>query len=73
MAKRARREATVPDESWLDVSIHGFWKWGNTALFDRGYIPNIFAFKNPYPLNPEKSGLFYFLLIRMKRPKSPKL
>ena len=39
----------------------------------RGYIPNNFAFKNPYPLNPQKSDLFYFLLIRTKRPKSPKL
>ena len=39
----------------------------------RGYIPKVFAFKNPYPLNPEKSDLFYFLLIRTKRPKSPKL
>ena len=39
---------------------------------DRGYIPKVFAFKNPYPLNPEKSDLFYFLRIRMKQPKSPK-
>ena len=39
----------------------------------RGYIPKVFYFKNPYPLNPEKSDLFYFLLIRTKRPKSPKL
>ena len=37
----------------------------------RGYIPNIFAFENPYPLNPEESDLFYFLLICTKRPKSP--
>ena len=22
------------DESRGDVSIHGFWKWGTTALFD---------------------------------------
>ena len=27
-------QATVPDESWADVSVHGFWKWGTTALFD---------------------------------------
>ena len=40
--------------------------------FNRGYIPKVFAFKNPYPLNPEKSDLFYFLLIRTKQPKSPK-
>ena len=40
---------------------------------DRGYIPKVFAFKNPYPLNPEKSDLFYFLLICTKRPKLPKL
>ena len=39
----------------------------------RGYIPKVFAFKNLHPLNPEKSDLFYFLLIRTKRPKSPKL
>ena len=37
------------------------------------YIPKVFAFKNPYPLNPEKSDLFYFLLIRTKLPKFPKL
>ena len=41
-------------------------------FFSRGYIPKVFAFKNPYPLNPEKSDLFYSLLIRMKQPKSPK-
>ena len=40
---------------------------------DRGYISKVFAFENPYPLNPEKSDLFYFLLIRTKQPKSPKL
>ena len=40
---------------------------------DRGYIPKVFAFKNPYPLNPEKSDVFYFLLIRMKQPKSQKI
>ena len=27
-------QATVPDESRADVSAHGFWKWGTTALFD---------------------------------------
>ena len=25
---------TLPDESRADVSVHGFWKWGNFALFD---------------------------------------
>ena len=34
----------------------------------RGYIPKVFAFKNPYPLNPKKPDLFYFLLIRTKQP-----
>ena len=24
----------MTDESWADVSIHGFWKWGTTALFE---------------------------------------
>ena len=38
----------------------------------RGYIPKAFAFENPYPLNPKESDLFYFLLIRTKRPKSTK-
>ena len=27
-------QAKFPDESWADVSIHGLWKWGTTALFD---------------------------------------
>ena len=27
-------QATVPDESRADVSVHGFWKWVTTALFD---------------------------------------
>ena len=44
-----------------------------TNTYTRGYIPKVFAFKNPYPLNPKKSDLFYFLLIRTKWPKSPKL
>ena len=42
------------------------------APWTRGYIPKVFAFKNPHPLNPEESDLFYFLLICTKRPKSPK-
>ena len=24
----------MPDESQADVSSHGFWKWGTSALFD---------------------------------------
>ena len=28
------RQATVPDESWADLSVYGFWKWGTTALFE---------------------------------------
>ena len=24
----------MPDDSRSDVSVHGFWKWGNSALFD---------------------------------------
>ena len=24
----------VPDESRVDVSVHGFWKWGTSTLFD---------------------------------------
>ena len=39
----------------------------------RGYIPKVFSFKTLYPLNPKKSDLFYFLLIRTKQPKLPKL
>ena len=27
-------QATVPDESRADVSVHGLWKWGTTAFFD---------------------------------------
>ena len=27
-------QENVPDESWADVSVHGFWKWGTTAIFD---------------------------------------
>ena len=30
----ATGQATVPDESRADVSVHGFWKWGTSALFD---------------------------------------
>ena len=25
---------TVPDGSRSDVSVHGLWKWGTSALFD---------------------------------------
>ena len=24
----------MPDESRLDVSVHSFWEWGTSALFD---------------------------------------
>ena len=27
-------QTTVPDESWVDLSVHGFLKWGTYALFD---------------------------------------
>ena len=27
-------KATAPDESRVDVSVHGFWKWGTSSLFD---------------------------------------
>ena len=27
-------QATVTDKSHVEVSIHGVWKWGTTALFD---------------------------------------
>ena len=30
----ATGQATVPDESWADLSVHGFWKWGTSDLFD---------------------------------------
>ena len=39
---------------------------------NRGEHTKGFSFKNPYPLNPEKSDLFYFLLISTKQSKSPK-
>ena len=26
-------QATVPDESWESVSIHGFWMWCTSTLF----------------------------------------
>ena len=32
------------------------------------YLPS----KNPYPINPKESDIFYFLLIGTKRPKRPK-
>ena len=25
---------TLPDESRADVSVHGFWNWSTTALFE---------------------------------------
>ena len=27
-------QATVYDESRANISVHGFWRWGNTNLFD---------------------------------------
>ena len=30
----ATGQATVPDKSRADASIHGLWKWGTTDLFD---------------------------------------
>ena len=23
----------MPNESWADLSVHGLWKWGTSALF----------------------------------------
>ena len=34
----ATGQAKVPDESQLDVSVHGFLKWGTSALFDMQII-----------------------------------
>ena len=28
-------QATVPDESRMDLFIHVFWKWGTTTIFDK--------------------------------------
>ena len=60
---------------WLLTSVGKTDWWKKISMGEplaRGYIPKIFAFKNRYPLNPEESDLFYFLLIRTKRPISPK-
>ena len=27
-------QAMVTNESWADVSVYGFWKWGTSAVFD---------------------------------------
>ena len=29
----ATGQATVPDDSRADVSVHSFWNWGTTTLF----------------------------------------
>ena len=34
----ATGQAKVPDDSQLDVSVHGFLKWGTSALFDMQII-----------------------------------
>ena len=34
----ATKQAMVPDESRADVSIHGFWKWGTSTLFDMNIV-----------------------------------
>ena len=31
-------QATVPDESQVDVSVHCFWKWGTSAIFDKQIV-----------------------------------
>ena len=47
-------QAMVPDESRADVSVHGLWKWGTTALFDMrivkfrcGLLPASYLCKGP--------------------------
>ena len=37
---RRSGQVTVPADSRVDVSAHGFWKWGTTAIFD-GIIVNL--------------------------------
>ena len=32
--EESKGQATVPDESHVDLYVHGFWKWGTSALFD---------------------------------------
>ena len=34
----AKGRTTVPGESWADVSVHGFWKWGTYAIFNMQII-----------------------------------
>ena len=31
-------QATVPDESRVDVGVHVFWKWGTSAIFDIQFV-----------------------------------
>ena len=34
----AQLQVRVLDESRADVAVHGFWKWGTSALFDMQII-----------------------------------
>ena len=56
----------------ISLCTVGGWCLVTQSTLFRGYIQKVFAFKNLYPLNPEESDLFYFLLIRTKRPKYQK-
>ena len=28
----------MPDDSWADSSVHGLWKWGTYAIFDKRIV-----------------------------------
>ena len=30
----ATGQATVPDKSWADIAVRGFWKWDTSGLFE---------------------------------------
>ena len=51
--KSTTGQATVPDESRADVSVHGFWNWSTTALFDM-QIVNLYvgSYMRHTPENP---------------------